>query len=202
MKQKHLTVQAMKQSACSVQSADHLLIQQAVCGNQAAYAQILQRYERLVASMVRRYLDNDEDIRETIQDSFMRAFRFLPDFRGEARFSTWLAKIAITTALDRVRAKRHITFGLEQVPPCAGCPPEVVRQMEGHDRHHALRQALRLLSPEDAQVLTLFYFQEQSLEEICFVTGITLTNAKSRLCRARQRLRSVLEKNFDPSLWN
>ena len=67
------------------------------------------------------------------------------------------------------------------------------QKLENEDRNAALNRAIRQLSPDDAGIITLFYLYENSLDEVCEVMGLSMTNAKTKLCRARQRLKGILE---------
>ena len=79
------------------------LIQQAIEGRQTAFAMLVSRYERYVFTLALRMVKNREDAHEVSQDAFLRAFRYLADFRGDAKFSTWLYKIVYSTALNFLR---------------------------------------------------------------------------------------------------
>lgn len=178
---------------------DETLIQQALGGRQAAYAALVARYERYVFTLVMRLVKNREDAHEVAQDAFLRAFRYLPDFRGEARFSTWLYKIVYSTALNFLRKQNPDILSLDDdsrplVMADQGTP-DVSYALELEDRNAALQQAIAQLSSDDAAIITLFYLYEHSLDEICQITGLTLTNAKTKLCRARQRLKIIMEQN-------
>lgn len=184
----------------SSRDAEDALIRQAIAGNQPAYAALVRRYDRMVYGLALQMVGNREDALEVTQDAFLKAFRFLSSYRGESRFSTWLYRIARTSAINNLRRVRRETVTLDT-------PESPVRRMvsdmvNGYEtvalgeRSELLRRAFNMLLPDDNVVLTLFYFQEQSLEEICEVMGWTMSNAKSRLCRARQRLRVILVEHF------
>ena len=184
----------------SGRDAEDALIRQAIAGNQSAYAALVRRYDRMVYGLALQMVGNREDALEVTQDAFLKAFRFLSSYRGESRFSTWLYRIARTSAINNLRRVRRETVTLDT-------PESPVRRMvsdmvNGYEtvalgeRSELLRRAFNMLLPDDNVVLTLFYFQEQSLEEICEVMGWTMSNAKSRLCRARQRLRVILVEHF------
>jgi RNA polymerase sigma-70 factor (ECF subfamily) len=140
---------------------------------------------------------NREDAREIAQDAFLRAFRYLPDFRREAKFSTWFYKIIYSTALNFLRKNSPETLSLDDesrpVVWAAVNHQNAANMMETEDRNTAIQRAIGQLSPDDAGIITLFYFYENSLEEICQIMGLTMTNAKTKLCRARQRLKTFLE---------
>lgn len=175
---------------------DELLIQQALSGRQSAFAALLNRYERYVFTLALRLVKNREDAHEVAQDSFLRAFRYLPDFRGEAKFSTWLYKIVYSTSLNFLRKKNPNIQSLDDdahpVKIIAEGSPDVSYALEQMDRNLALQQAIQQLSTDDAAIITLFYLYEHTLDEICQITHLTLSNAKTKLCRARQRLRTIL----------
>ncbi len=184
----------------SAREAENAMIRQAIAGNQAAYASLVRRYERMVYGLALQMVGNREDALEVTQDAFLKAFRFLASYRGESRFSTWLYRIARTSSINHLRRARRETVTLDT-------PESPVRKMttdtpDGHqllttaERADQLRSAFNLLLPDDSSVLTLFYLQEKSLDEICDIMGWTMSNAKSRLCRARQRLRAVLVEHF------
>ncbi len=199
-----LTAKAKQRLQASSREAEAALIKQALAGDQSAYAALVRRYNRMVFGLVLQMLGNREDALEVTQDAFLKAFRFLGSYRGESRFSTWLYHIARTSAINRLRRVRRDIVALD-------APEAAVRQMtasmaDGYDvlvsseQTDILLRAFQLLRPDDGTVLRLFYMQEQSLEEICKIMDWTMSNAKSRLCRARQRLRQVLEAHFAEEL--
>ncbi|TNE60427.1 MAG: sigma-70 family RNA polymerase sigma factor [Bacteroidetes bacterium] len=174
---------------------DETLICLVLSGRTEACDILLQRHEPLLRFVIRRYLSDPEMIQEVIHDTFLRALRALPGFRREAKFSTWLCTIAASQAINRLRARRQ---------PAWEQPEEVLQNweddlyinglaLERQETRQALRQAINRLSPKDTTAIELFYFHEQSITEISQITGWTATTIKSRLCRARQRLRTLLE---------
>jgi RNA polymerase sigma factor (sigma-70 family) len=175
---------------------DEVLIQRAQAGEQAAFAALLRRYERYAFTLALRLVKNREDAHEVAQDAFLRAFRYLPDFRGDAKFSTWFYKIIYSTALNFLRKQKPDIQSLDdENRPVHIINPEqknVVDLLEEEERNVAIKQAIEQLSHDDSGIITLFYLYENSLEEICQIMGLTMSNAKTKLCRARQRLKGVL----------
>ena len=94
--------------------SDELLIEQARSGRQTAFAMLVKRYEQYAFTLALRFVKNREDAHEVAQDSFMRAFRYLPDFRGDAKFSTWLFKIIYSTALNFLRKQNPDIQSLDE----------------------------------------------------------------------------------------
>ena len=180
--------------------SDETLIQQALAGRQSAFAMLVKRYEKYVFTLALRFVRNREDAHEVAQDCFLRMFRYMADFRGECKFTTWIYKIVYSTSLNHLRKKNPDILSLddEERPihlKDAGAP-DADAGLERDDRNAALHRAIAQLSAEDAGVITLFYLYEQSLEEICQIMDLTMTNAKTKLCRARQRLKTVLDTKF------
>lgn len=186
--------------------SDDTLIDMALEGSQLAYTLIVQRNERMLRAVITRYLKEEEDIQEALQDTFVRMYRALPGFRREAKLSSWLCRIAISTAINRYKsmAKRYEQVGVDAIPEAyhlAGIP-EALERLERHETSHWLQQALSLLSVNDASVLNQYYLQGLSVNEICQLAGLTESNVKTRLMRARQRLKEVVEQQFHQQLMN
>ncbi|RYZ23146.1 MAG: sigma-70 family RNA polymerase sigma factor [Chitinophagaceae bacterium] len=182
------------------ETADIDIIHRVLHGDQQAFAGLVERYQSLVFTVVLRYVKTREDAEEVAQDVFVKAYRALADFKGESKFSTWLYTIATTSSLTWLRKKRLDTRSLDEEHTAAraenlggGIGADSIEQKS---RVELVNRALRLVSPEDAQILTLFYKGEQSLEEIAAVLAIETNAAKVRLHRARTRLREKMQSRF------
>ena len=179
---------------------DNEIIHKVLQGEQALYAQLVKRYQPFVFTIVLRYTSNREDAEEIAQDVFVKAYRSLADFRGESKFSTWLYTIVTTTCITFLRKKKVPIHSLdtEQVFDLAdnqnsGFKANLVEQKS---KVQVINEALRLLSIDDARIITLFYQAEQSLEEIGRILSIDPNTAKVKLHRARQRLKDKMERHF------
>jgi RNA polymerase sigma-70 factor (ECF subfamily) len=175
---------------------DETLITLVISGQENAFTILVKRYERMVHSAIQSYLPNYKARQEVVQDTFIRAYRALPSFRGESKFGTWLSKIARSQAVNRLRMRRYDAWAsiegtLSQWE--ADLQSNEVT-LEKQESNQLLRLAVKQLHPNDAKALELFYFYEQSLEEIGALTGWTTNNIKIRLFRARQRLHALLLK--------
>jgi RNA polymerase sigma-70 factor (ECF subfamily) len=169
-------------------------------GNKQAYEIIVRRYQSFVLTLVMRQIKRREDAEEVAQDIFVKAFRGLADFKGHSKFSTWLYVIANTTCISFLRKKRWDIQSLDE-----GHVKETLEDRKGVMQTHEvelksraamIHKAIELLSPDDAQIVTLFYKLEQSLEEIAIILGVEANTAKVRLFRARLRLKEKMEKYF------
>jgi RNA polymerase sigma-70 factor (ECF subfamily) len=176
------------------------LIGQVLKGQQNAYATLVNRYQNFVFTIVLRYVKAREDAEEVAQDVFVKAYRSLPDFQGTAKFSTWLYTIVTTTSITFLRKKKLEVHSLDKegVFEVADAMDSGMRanQIEQKSKVNMVQEAIRMLSADDAQVLTLFYKGEQSLEEIAAIMGKEPNAVKVQLHRARGRLKEKMERYF------
>jgi len=174
---------------------DETLISLALSGQEKAYTILVKRYEPLMHSILLSYLPNYEARQEVVQDTFIRAYHALPGFRAECKFSTWLGKIARSQAVSRLRMRRFDSWASidETLSHWETDLHTNEITLEKQESNQLLRLVIEQLQPNDAKALELFYFFEQSLEEIGALTGWSANNIKTRLFRARHRLHSLLQ---------
>jgi RNA polymerase sigma factor (sigma-70 family) len=175
---------------------DNEIISEVLQGNYNAYAQLVSRYQNYVFTLAFRMIKNREDAEEVAQDVFIKAYKYLADFKGTAKFSTWLYSIVNNTSITFLRKKKQLFHSLdnEQVHNIdSGTSANLV---ETKSRQSMVNEAISLLSADDARIITLFYKAEQSLEETAGILGIETNAAKVRLYRARTRLKEKMESRF------
>jgi RNA polymerase sigma factor (sigma-70 family) len=179
---------------------DEQIINRVLKGEQSAFGLIVDKYKNYVFTLVLRFTQNREDAEEIAQDVFIKAYRSLADFRGDSKFSTWLFTITRTTCLSFLRKKKLDTVSLdnERTGLQVGIRESgfSANGIEQKSKYAMLNQAINMLSPDDAQVLNLFYKGDQSLEEIGQIMRLDPNTVKVKLHRARQRLKDKLEKHF------
>jgi RNA polymerase sigma-70 factor (ECF subfamily) len=180
--------------------SDEEIISNVLKGNQSAFARLVERYQNYVFTMALRMTENREDAEEIAQDVFVKAYRSLADFRGDSKFSTWLFTITRTTCLSFLRKKKLDTQSLENERTGVQLENREssfrANLVEQKSRHAMLNQAIAMLSPDDALVLTLFYKGDQTLEEIGKIMHTEPNTLKVKLHRARQSLKDKMEKYF------
>ncbi|HEV8505981.1 MAG TPA: RNA polymerase sigma factor [Chitinophagaceae bacterium] len=180
--------------------SDSEIISLVLKGDHNAYALLVERYKSYVFTLTFRFTKNREDAEEVSQDIFVKAYRSLADFKGTAKFSTWLYTIVNTTCITFLRKKRLDVKSLddERTFEVADSQDSGFRanQVEQKSRLIMVNQAIAMLNPDDAEIITLFYKNEQSLEEISQILGVEVNAAKVRLHRARARLKDKMEKHF------
>jgi len=185
---------------------DNEIISRVLKGEQNAYAELVNRYQAYVFTLVLRMIKSREDAEEVAQDVFVKAYRSLADFRGESKFSTWLYTIANTTSITFLRKKKLDVHSLdnEKVFEIADNKDSGLRAnlVEQKSRVNMVNEAIAMLSPDDAEIITLFYKAEQNLEEISRILRLETNTVKVRLHRARTRLKEKMEKNFSEEVKN
>ena len=179
---------------------DNELISKVLSGDHQAYAGLVNRYQNYVFTLTLRMVKNREDAEEVAQDVFIKAFKYLADFRGASKFSTWLYTIVNNTCISFLRKKKLEIHSLdnEKVFEVADSMDSGFRAnlVEQKSRQSMVHNAIGLLGPGDAEIITLFYKSEQSLEEIAQILGLEVNTAKVRLHRARTRLKEKMETHF------
>src|SRR5215204_5790188 len=137
------------------------IIAQVLGGERNAYALLVERYQNFVFTIVLRYIKSREDAEEVSQDVFVKAYRSLADFKGTAKFSTWLYTVTTTTCITFLRKKKLEVQSLdnERVFEAADSVDSGMRanQIEQKSRVNMVNEAIRMLGADDAQIITLFY---------------------------------------------
>ena len=185
---------------------DNEVISRVLQGEQGAYAELVNRYQAYVFTLVMRMIKSREDAEEVAQDVFVKAYRALADFRGESKFSTWLYTIVNTTSITFLRKKKLEIHSLdnEKIFEVADSKDSGSRanMIEQKSRVNMVNEAIAMLNPDDAEIITLFYKAEQNLDEIARILAIEANTAKVRLHRARARLKEKMEKHFSEEVKN
>jgi RNA polymerase sigma-70 factor (ECF subfamily) len=164
---------------------DHDLIRQAAGGDQPAFEALVRRNTPAVWRMARSMLNDDMAAEEAVQDTFLKAYRNLHTFRGEAKVSTWLLTICHRACIDRLRLKRADVVSLD-----------AVRRERGREDRPELRLALEAaladLPHEEREAFVLVAVTGHSREEAAEIVGVPASTMRSRVARARQRLAEAL----------
>ncbi len=176
---------------------DLALINAVLAGNTSVYADLVKRHQRFVFTLAMRFAKNREDAEEIAQDCFVKAYKALGTFKQDSKFTTWLYTITYTTAMTFLRRRRLDTSSInddEQVLQVANSDASFdANAIEKKSSYVYLNQAIDLLLPDDAAIITLFYKGEQSLEEIGQALHMEPNTIKVKLHRARQRLKEKLQ---------
>ena len=184
---------------------DLILVDRVLGGDRRAFESLVRRHERRVFRVALAVLGNSEDAEEVMQDTFVRAFRHLGQFRREARFSTWLTRIAVNEAIERRNTRKNYV-PLAEAKTSEGMltpkryeawrsnPEELYGKQE---IHRIVEEAIRSLPEIYREAFVLRDIEGLSAEEAGEVLGITVPALKSRLLRARLMMRETLADRFE-----
>ncbi len=178
---------------------DDLYLQLVLDGETSKYSYFIGKYKGMAFSIAYRIVNNREDAEEVVQDAFLKAFRSLAKFRKGSKFSTWFYRIVVNTSLTKVRSTIPKPESLDDAGMSGDPPAEIesaYRSLELSEQKTLVNEALDELSMEDRLLLTLYYLNENSIDEITEITGIAGDNVKMKLHRARNRLHTVLNRKL------
>jgi len=186
---------------------DAALVERAQAGESTAFDELVRRYEGKVFQLTRRILNDADEAEDALQETFLSAYRGLPRFKREARFSTWIFRIATNAALMRLRKRRPDVISLDQPKPVdpGGEPVSLDlpdwtstpdQELIDQETKTAMDEAIAALPPDLAAVFLLRDVEGMSNEEAAEATGLSVAAAKSRLHRARLFLRDRLHRHF------
>ena len=178
-------------------------VAQAKKGDAEAFAYLVETYETSVYRLALRMCGNAHDAEEVAQEAFVAAWKGMPGFRGESKFSSWLYQLTTNAAIDFLRReKRHrATTPIEDEVDLAA-PGTPQQSAEAAEVRQALQQALDALTPEHRQIFLLRQMRQLSYEEIGRLLGLEPGTVKSRLSRSKKQLREILTQKgnlFAPS---
>ncbi|QSE98940.1 RNA polymerase sigma factor [Fulvivirga lutea] len=172
---------------------DDVIISKVLQGNKDSFGLLVDRYRSYCYTIAYNVVKNDEEAEEIAQESFIKAYKSLAKFNQDSKFSTWLYRITFNTALTA--QKKAAKYQKTEFDNRMHSPLDFQSNIsEQKDQQKYVAKAMDQLLEADKVALTLFYFEEMSLEEICEVTGITLSTIKVRLHRARKRFALELQK--------
>ncbi|WP_299668006.1 RNA polymerase sigma factor [uncultured Polaribacter sp.] len=182
---------------------DQLIIDKVLQGNSNAFAELVNTYKDLVFSLAIKMTKNKEVAEEVSQDTFIKAYKNLANFKGDSKFSTWLYKITYHNCLDEFKKneRKYKTATIdEDFSLNLKSSDDVLKTIEKEDRAKMMKICLEELPKEEKTILWLFYFKELSLKEIQTITNFSEANIKVKLHRARKRLLGIVEKRFEPEM--
>lgn len=177
---------------------DVALVSACQVGDQDAFALLVQRHQRYVFNLVFRMLGQYEEANEVTQETFLAAWQGLPGFRGDARFSTWLYRIAYNCALKQLEQRKRdhalqLAIQVEQADRRRDSDECVGAEIEAHDRQTMVREHLSNLPAKYQIVLVLRHLQEMTYEEMAEILTMPIGTIKTHLFRARNLLKERLE---------
>ena len=182
-------------------TTDEQMVERALSGDPEAFGEIVRRWERRIFALAFGMLGREEDARDATQETFLAAFRNLRGFRGEAKVSSWLHRIAVNQCITRqrrtkVRSETALEDEAEKNAAVFALPASVspARTAEAREQSGAVRRAVCALPPELRQIVVMKEFEELTFQEISEALDVPLSTVKSRLYTALRQLQMRLHK--------
>lgn len=178
---------------------DQIYINKVLNGDVSSFSILVDRYKDLIFTIAIRILKNREEAEEVSQDVFVKIFKSLSKFKGDSKFSTWIYKIAYNTCLDVLKKynRQNNFIPIEEHTETQLIELEsIFDTLVLKEQQISIQKCLNLLPYEESILLTLYYYEDQSLEEISKVLNINQNNAKVKLFRSRKKLENILRSQL------
>ncbi|MDR0565873.1 MAG: RNA polymerase sigma factor [Prevotellaceae bacterium] len=174
---------------------ERLYVKQALEGDANAFARIVQLYKDRMYGLALRIVRSPHDAEDLVQDAFVKAYENLHRFKGKSQLSTWLYSITYNAAISFTRKKRAASTGANRPDP--SCLPAPWQGSDGkrEAQLRQLEQALERLRDDDRAIILLHYRQGCGVAEIAKIVGMSASNVKVRLHRARKKLQDLMSMN-------
>ncbi|MBO9613968.1 MAG: RNA polymerase sigma factor [Dyadobacter sp.] len=175
---------------------DRIHIENVKQGNLASYTYLVDKYKNMAFTIAKKILPNAQDAEDVAQESFVKAYMQIGSFEGKSKFSTWLYTIVYRTAVSKLQQPRlalqSIDDEFEENYHYVYSPPPF-EALQAREREQFVKDAINRLPKIEALVITLYYLNDSSIEEIEQITGLTNSNVKIKLFRARKVLGKELQ---------
>jgi RNA polymerase sigma-70 factor (ECF subfamily) len=194
-------------SALRMPWTDEELVAKSISGDADSFNELVVRWERPIYALAYRTIGREEDARDVCQETFLRAFRALPGFRGQAKFSSWLYRIALNLCRDWIRRERRTPVvqppeDMDLIEMAAAAEPsESIEELVARkDLTRLVEQAMALLPEEQRTAIVLKEYHGLTFQEIAELVGCPLSTVKTRLYQGLTVLRRELTKNAKATL--
>jgi RNA polymerase sigma-70 factor (ECF subfamily) len=199
----YVTIEAIPSSNTKMTTNDEYIINQIIAGDTKAFAILVDRYKDLVFTLAIRMLKNREEAEEVSQDTFIKTFKSLQKFKGDSKFSTWIYRVAYNTCLDSIIKNKHKfnevgidEFTENQIKTI----DNALDSLERLEQNQTIKECLQLLPSEDGILLTLYYYEDLSMEESSKIVELEANTVKVKLFRARKKLACILKQRLEPEI--
>ena len=171
-------------------------------GDVEAFSRLVEQYKDMVYTICLRMLSVEADAEEAAQDVFVKAFRSIRDFREQSKFSTWVYRIAYNQCISVIRRKVKMIDLVDELPDHEIDERDLngLETLSAEERSRYLKMALEALPETDGVVVTLFYYDEMTLDEIAKVTGLSNNNIRIKLHRSRKKMHRVISEQLKSEL--
>jgi RNA polymerase sigma-70 factor, ECF subfamily len=166
-------------------------------GDREAFASLIEKHKSMVYTVAYRIVKNHEDAEELAQDAFLKVFQSIEQFEQRSKFSTWIYKIVYNSAISFIRKKRIISTTLEPVIIENFAEDEIFEnlgQLDEEEQKILVESLMKKLNHEESTLVSLYYMDDCSVQEIAEITGLSVSNVKVKLHRIRKQMLSELNR--------
>ena len=184
---------------------DNIYISKVLEGDRNAFAYLVDKYKTMVYSLALRLVKDREEAEEISQDAFIKAYQSLASFKGKAKFSSWLYRIVYNTAISKLRQQPAGRVSLDESNIADTLYIESKQNydaLSAGERKKYLEKALDSLDMDEKMLVIMYYYEERDLDEIATIAGLTKTNTKVKLYRARKKMLTVLQSYLKEETYN
>lgn len=177
--------------------SDSYIIERVLSGDKHLFAHLVNRYSAMAYTIAMRILENKNDAEEVVQDAFVKAFEHLASFKRKSNFSTWLYRIVYNAAISKLRSRKSEAVSIDNKAMQIEDDNSIENLFYGYTGEEAtqlVRKALAMLPEDERTIVTLYYLNESRINEIHKITGLSKSNIKIKLFRARKKLMLFFKK--------
>lgn len=175
---------------------DIYYIRQIQNGDADAFVYIVRRYERMVFSIVGKIVSSRADVEDIVQEVFIKVYLSLEKFRQDAGFGTWLYRIAYNTTISELRKRKYQFTSIDDRYAELGKEELIddLDEISTEEKLNCLDDVLRKMSPDDALLITMFYLNNHSIQELSEIADLSVANVKVKLHRIRKYMNFEINK--------
>lgn len=174
-------------------------VQRVLAGNTAAFAILVEKHSTMAFTIANKIVRNREDAEEIAQDAFVKAYQSLRYFKGDSKFSTWLYRIVYNAAISHTRRKKQEFTQIDDRLIGETTEDEIFENLDSLDtelQSNLVNEAISNLPPDERAIVSLFYLEESTIDDISQITGLSLSNVKVKLFRIRKKLYEQLQSKM------
>lgn len=182
---------------------DSYYIQKIRNGDVGAYVYLVDRHKKMAFNIAMQIIGNREDAEEITQDAFLKAYQALDTYKGESKFSTWLYRIIYNASISKMRKKKLDQVSIDDnynASVSVKSTQSVLQSLTNKEQKLYINRALDKMSGDEKTIISLFYLDENSVEEVSSITGLSVSNVKVKLHRTRKKLYGILEQFLQSEL--
>jgi RNA polymerase sigma-70 factor (ECF subfamily) len=173
---------------------DEAYIKKVIQGDVDAFRYFIGKYQHMAFTVAISVVKDEFTAEEVVQDAFMKAFENLKQFKFQSKFSTWFYRIVVNIAFKYQKKKKINCTEYENIPEADGIQEQgAFKSLTNEDQTYYINLALKNIAPNEALALRLFYLEEHCIEELCDITGWSISNTKVILHRARKHFYGAIK---------